>query len=77
MNYKTEKIDGLEINLRTGLYQIRENKITYDFEFDMLVNLKNYLTLYAKDKRVSIVAWYKSLNSVNRRRVIINAGFEN
>ena len=77
MNYKTEKIEGLEINLRTGLYQIRENKITYDFEFDMLVNLKNYLTLYAKDKHGSIVAWYKSLNSVNRRRVIINAGFEN
>ena len=77
MNFKTEKIDGLEINLRTGLYQIRENKITYDFEFDMLENLKNYLRLYAKDKRGSIIAWYKSLNGVSRRKVIINAGFEN
>ena len=40
MSYKKEKIAGLEINLRTGMYQIRENKITYDFEFDMLINLK-------------------------------------
>lgn len=76
MSYKKEKIAGLEINLRTGFYQIRENKITYDFEFDMLVNLKNYLRLDTSGKYGSVAAWYKSLDSVNRRKVIINAGFE-
>jgi hypothetical protein len=77
MSYKKEKIAGLEINLRTGMYQIRENKITYDFEFDMLVNLKSYLRVDPSGKYGSISAWYKSLNSFERRRVIINAGFEN
>jgi hypothetical protein len=77
MSDKKEKIDGLEVNLRTGLYQIRENKITYDFEFDMLVNLKNYLRIVTSNEHNCISNWYKSLSRINRRRVIINAGFEN
>jgi len=76
MSYKKEKIAGLEINLRTGMYQLRENKITYDFEFEMLINLKNYLRLDTNGKHGSIWAWYKSLSNTDRRRVIINAGFE-
>jgi hypothetical protein len=59
------------------MYQIRENKITYDFEFDMLVNLKSYLRIDPAGKYGSISLWYKGLNSIERRRVIINAGFEN
>ena len=77
MSLKKERLAGLEINLRTGLYQIRENKFTYDFEFDMLVNLKSYLRFEKTRQPGSIAAWYKSLNSIDRRRVIINAGFEN
>lgn len=77
MSIKKEKMAGLEINLRTGFYQIRENKITYDFEFDMLISLKNFLRFDKSDKPASIAAWYKSLSNVDRRRVIINAGFEN
>jgi hypothetical protein len=77
MSLKKETLAGLEINLRTGLYQIRENKFTYDFEFDMLANLKNYLRFQKSNNRGSIAAWYKSLKGTERRRVIINAGFEN
>jgi len=77
MSLKKEKLAGLEINLRTGLYQIRENKFTYDFEFDVLANLKSYLRFEKSANRGSIAAWYKSLSSAERRRVIINAGFEN
>lgn len=77
MKIKEEKIAGLEINLRTGLYQIRENRVTYDFEFDMLTSLKKFLQLEKSVQRASIAAWYKSLTRSSRRRVIINAGFEN
>ena len=77
MSFKKEKMASLEINLRTGFYQIRENKVTYDFEFDLLTSLKNFLRFDKSGRPDTISAWYKSLNSANRRRVIINAGFEN
>jgi hypothetical protein len=75
MTYNDAKIPGLEINERTGMYQIRENKITYDFGFELLSDLKNYLEFEAS-RPGKIAAWYRSLNSINQRRVIINAGLE-
>ena len=77
MSYKKEKIPGLEVNVRTGLYQVKENRITYNFDFGMMANLKNYLQLYESGRHSSIACWYKSLSMPDRRKVIINGGIEN
>jgi len=77
MSYKREKIPGLELNLITGLYQIRENGITYNFEFDMIGSLKDYVENDRRDKFGIIAAWYKTLNEIQRHKVIITGELEN
>jgi len=77
INNKEEKIPGLEINLNSGLYEIRENRVTYNFQHEMMISLENYLTkVEAKESTALINSWYKSLPRYERQNVIINSGLE-
>jgi hypothetical protein len=55
-------ISGLKINAKTGLYEIKENSVTYIFDFDMMINLQCYLAeVDSKQNTDPINSWYKNL----------------
>jgi hypothetical protein len=61
-------IASLRISARTGLYEVTENRITYIFDFDMMINLQSYIAeADAKQHTDLINCWYKSLPL--RRRI--------
>ncbi|MEO6328587.1 MAG: hypothetical protein ABIO55_06635 [Ginsengibacter sp.] len=77
MNNQEEKIPGLEINSNTGLYQIRENRVTYNFQQEMMISLENYLSKVEVNENIPLInSWYKSLPRYERQNIIINGGLE-
>jgi hypothetical protein len=67
-----QQIAGLKINSRTGLYEISEDRITYIFDFDMMVNLQSYLAeADTKECRSLINCWYKNLPLRKRLNIFV------
>lgn len=69
--YRPKRIPNLQHNIKTGLYEISEDGITYSFDFTMLVHLKNYLHNGMVGAKGSIASWYKSLKNIDREKVEI------
>ena len=67
-----QEIAGLKINAKTGLYQISEDRVTYIFGFDMMVNLQGYLAeADTSDSRGQINSWYKNLPLRKRLNIFV------
>lgn len=68
MSYKPHRIPGLNFNVKTGLYEITEERITYSFDFSMLAHLKNYLS--ERNRSIGIVGeWYADMSKFDKKKV--------
>lgn len=70
-------IAGLKINAKTGLYEISENRVTYIFDFDMMINLQCYLAEAELNENTHLInSWYKSLPLRKRLTIyVLLSGF--
>jgi len=66
------RIAGLKINAKTGLYEIREGRVTYIFDFDMMINLQCYLAEAHHTENTDLInSWYKSLPLRKRQSIYV------
>lgn len=58
---------GLNLNTKTGFYEITEHRITYELTYSQMNDMKSYLS--GLGRRPSIIEWYNSLEPYEKKNV--------